>query len=372
MKKSDLTTLLDTYNGRNNTRHTSYTKGFWRRTFHSTTEGIDDLQSLVDNELRSTSSEENISGDTLLKLLDILDDRAKRIVGTPRSYENQPGKATNQVFEEIYKHLWADIVSQEPRAYSAPGLLNIEGAREELAQAAADHETFVKPELENANSIDAIGDAFDRGRTRAAEFHRQAARERDSEETRRIKETLFLRESQKLAFKLSLSEDKLVGVVLAAGGTMPVAGTSIRELAAHSHKIDQAMKTFTGPDIQNVAKNIDFDDQSVTCVCTTFDDGKLFDAEVIPFRITIMPDMEAGINMLKQGSKDGNKSASMLLAKYYAGLDRTLVNDHPDRAKTVYYLEKSRDQGSQTAAAALDAGYLKEFSLSSSPGLRRH
>lgn len=387
MKKADLVKLLEIYNG---DVQGFCTKGFWRKTFDSTTKGIAALQSFVNTELKDKSSEEPISGAPLLKLLDLIDARARRIAGTSRSYENQEGKATNQVFEKIYQYLWMDITLQEPRGYSAPGLsspsLLSPGVStpsvsspadvfEDSSQAAASYEKFLRSELESAD-LQGGEEAFKVCLVRAASAPQEKDEKKAAKEIARIKKSLFLREQQKLTVKLLHSPEKCIGHCIAvAAQTGAVLILPGEQVQTHAREIDRRLAEHRAMGNNVVVKNIRLDKQLATCICVydLFASEQITDVEIIPFRIRMLADTnikEAGINMLEASAERGSKKASLLLARYYAGKDEELHNASPDRVKVVYYLEKARDKGSQEAQQILEKGDLEGFCLTSSPGLR--
>src|SRR5437016_1602036 len=117
MKKSKIVELIESYhadvNGEPLIAQEPYQKGWVRRLFNTQTEGIGQLQAFLDSEsLRQLSPDDEVEGDNLVVLLDIMEKREQRIFRTFRSYEDYPEKSTNRIYNRLYQLLLLDAAIQ--------------------------------------------------------------------------------------------------------------------------------------------------------------------------------------------------------------------------------------------------------------------
>lgn len=103
MQKAYLRKLVNEYNGVGG--DTPHTKGFFKKAFKKSTQGMMSLQSLLEGELQHLEEEQQISGSAFLRLLNILDANKERLT------QNSRNTATNRIFKIIYEQLLIEEAS---------------------------------------------------------------------------------------------------------------------------------------------------------------------------------------------------------------------------------------------------------------------
>lgn len=317
MKKSDITALLQAYDGKNAgnlfSNHYSalgqpfarhYQKGLRKRLFGVRTDGMNELAKFLQSpHVKKLSDRETIHGEALTQLLDILQKRDHRILHTQRSYEKYPDKSTNRVYNRLYEILWLDVARAQEEQEETPDVLQI----------------------------------------MAVLFKRESNK----------KLLQYERAAKKGA--ISLDSDKQIVSGCHRLGVALATGKAIQFESNQTVKTNQTGDFDWCTDNTHTTKVFEFDGQKITAVFTRFV-GDLKSLLITPNQIKLGHDVNKGIEWLKYGSKKGDKTCSYQLAEYYACISETIYNEQPNPDEAEKYLRIAAKQGSRTATSILDRG----------------
>ena len=299
MKKSKIEELVESYHADVNCEaliaQNPYQKGWVKRLFGTQTEGIAKLQAFLESEAVSQlTSDDEIEGENLLVLLNIMYQREKRIYNTRRSYENYPEKSTNRVYTRLYHLLLLDAAIQSDMG------------------------------IQFSHSKPLLQLLFWRIKSKVLADIEERIKEMQAEQSEKTNSILL-----KLGISLIFGK--------------PLNHTLAREEEPDLDGLTQHIKV------------IQFEEQFVQ-VEFDFLNKELHEAKMLRAQIR-RQDIMGGLEWLELASDNGHAYASLHLAAFYARRnDYSVVNQEVDRDKTVEYLNRARDQGSKLASQTLDEG----------------